>query len=74
MSTKDEGLTVSQNGQQTDVSGSFIIRSITKEVEFLNYYDGSIEISISEYGECLTKMLSKEETQNLIDWLVKNCR
>lgn len=74
MSTKDEAITVSPNGQQIDVSGSFIIKSITKGVEFLNYYDGSIEISISEYGECLTKMLSKEETQKLIEWLVKNCR
>jgi len=59
---------------KTDVSGSFIIKSRTKEVEFFKHLDGSIEISIDECGVCLTKILSKEETQNLIDWLVKNCR
>ena len=56
------------------VSGSFSVGDDSKNVEFLNYYDNSIEISINEYGNEQTKMLSVEETQNLINWLINNCR
>ena len=57
-----------------NVSGSFSFGDDSKNVEFLNYYDGTIEISINEYGNEQTKMLSVEETQNLINWLINNCR
>lgn len=75
MSTKDEAMTVSPNGQQTDVSGSFIIkRPNGKEFELLNYHDGNVELFLSQYGECNSIILSKDEWENIINWLSKNCR
>ena len=76
MSKEKQNLENTQNGNDfiADVSGSFFIGDDSKNVEFLNYYDGTIEISINEYGNEQTKMLSVEETQNLINWLINNCR
>ena len=57
-----------------NVSGSFSVGDESKSIEFLNYYDGSVEISITEYENEQSKMLTVAETQNLIDWLINNCR
>ena len=56
------------------VSDSFSIGDESKSIEVLNYYDGSVEISITEYGNEQSKMFTTEETQDLIDWLINNCR
>lgn len=56
------------------VSGSFSIGDESKSIEVLDYHDGSIEISITEYGNEQTKMLTVDETQGLIDWLINNFR
>ena len=75
MSTKDEAMTVSPNGQQTDVSGSFIVkRPSGKEMELLNYHDGNVELFLSEYGETISIILGRDEWENVINWLSKNCR
>lgn len=57
-----------------NVSGSFSVGDDSKSIEVLNYNDGSIEISITEYGNEQSKMLSFDETQGLIDWMIQNCR
>jgi len=57
-----------------DVSGSFYIGNESESIEVLNYHDNSIVISITEYRNEQTKTLTVDETQNLIDWLINNCR
>lgn len=75
MSTKDEAMTVSPNGQQADVSGSFIIkRPNGKKLELINYHDGNVELFLSQYGECNSIILGKDEWESIIRWLSKNCR
>ena len=60
---------------QTAVSGSFIIkRPSGNEIELLNYHDGNVELFLSEYGETISIILSKDELEDIISWLSKNCR
>lgn len=67
MSTKDEAMTVSPNGQQTDVSGSFVAhQTFLKEAvnELLKaersiVRDGFVKLSVDEDYKCSDADLAK---------------